>query len=72
MHMGVVGIGSATIATIWNFLFNLGFDHGMRRMFGSTTKTFRIRLVHTVLFEIGLLAILLRAAVQKPATVAAE
>lgn len=59
MHMGVVGIGSATIATIWNFVFNLGFDHGMRRMFGDTNKTFKMRLVHTVLFEIGLLAILL-------------
>lgn len=59
MHMGVVGIGSATIATIWNFVFNLGFDHGMHRIFGCTTKTFGMRLVHTVLFEIGLLAILL-------------
>ncbi len=30
-----------------------------RRMFGDTNKTFKMRLVHTVLFEIGLLAILL-------------
>ena len=58
-QMGVVGLGSATIATLWNFLFNIGFDHGMRKLYGHVTKTVRSRLVHTVLFELGLLAILL-------------
>lgn len=58
-HMGVVGIGSATIATVWNFLFNVGFDHGMRRMVGHTNKSLRIRLLHTVMFELGLLIFLL-------------
>lgn len=59
MRMGVVGIGSATIATVWNFVFNIGFDHGMRRITGHTVKSLKTRLVHTVLFEAGLLAILL-------------
>lgn len=59
MHMGVVGIGSATIATLWNFTFNIGFDHGMRRLLGHTRKTLRARLLHTVLFELGLLLLLL-------------
>ena len=26
-HMGVIGIVSATAATLWNFVFNLGFDN---------------------------------------------
>ncbi|WP_026060299.1 PACE efflux transporter [Pseudaminobacter salicylatoxidans] len=58
-QMGVVSIGSATIATIWTFVFNLGFDHAMRRMLGHTAKCFRMRLAHTVLFELGLLILLL-------------
>lgn len=58
-HMGVVGIASATIATLWNFVYNLGFDHAMRRRFGHTSKTFRLRLLHVALFEAGLLIVLL-------------
>ncbi|MBP55374.1 MAG: hypothetical protein CMG88_12570, partial [Marinobacter sp.] len=27
---GVLGVVGATIATIWNYLFNLGFDHGLK------------------------------------------
>lgn len=58
-HMGVVGIGSATIATVWNFLFNIGFDRCMRQMYGHIRKSVGARLLHTVLFEAGLLLILL-------------
>jgi uncharacterized membrane protein len=36
--IGVVGIASATIATGWNYLYNLGFDHLMQRMTGGTRK----------------------------------
>jgi len=34
-HMGVIGVVSATIATLWNFVFNLGFDRAMLRLRGS-------------------------------------
>lgn len=58
-QMGVVGVGSATIATIWNFAFNIWFDHGMRKLTGQTIKGLKARLAHTFLFEAGLLTILL-------------
>lgn len=57
-HMGVIGIASATIATLWNFVFNLGFDRAMRRLRGSVHKTMAIRVVHTFLFEAGLVIML--------------
>ncbi len=58
-HMGVIGIVSATAATVWNFIFNLGFDRAMLRVRGSVAKTMPIRVLHTALFELGLIAILI-------------
>ncbi|ARB46934.1 PACE efflux transporter [Alloalcanivorax xenomutans] len=58
-HMGVLGVVGATIATVWNFVFNLGFDHAMLRWLGHTRKTLRMRVGHAVLFEGGLLVMLL-------------
>lgn len=57
--MGVLGIVAATVATVWNFLFNLGFDHALLRFTGRITKTLPIRIVHAVLFEAVLVALLL-------------
>jgi uncharacterized membrane protein len=57
--MGVIGIVAATVATAWNFLFNLGFDHALLRLRGHITKTLPIRIVHAVLFEAILVALLL-------------
>jgi uncharacterized membrane protein len=57
--IGIVGIVSATIATIWNYLYNLGFDQLMRWRTGGTLKTPIIRVLHAILFEAGLLVILL-------------
>ncbi|MDN4052685.1 PACE efflux transporter [Massilia sp. YIM B02763] len=57
-HMGVIGIASATIATLWNFVFNVGFDRAMLRLRGSVHKTMPIRVAHTFLFEAGLVAML--------------
>jgi uncharacterized membrane protein len=57
--MGVIGIVSATIATLWNFVFNLGFDRTMLRIRGGVEKTMAIRVTHTFLFEAGLVAILI-------------
>ena len=58
-HMGVIGVGSATVATLWNFVFNLGFDHAMLRFTGHTRKTLALRVLHALLFEGGLLVLLL-------------
>lgn len=57
--IGVVAIVSATIATVWNYIFNLLFDHIMLRLVKNVHKTPAIRLVHAVLFEAGLLIILM-------------
>ncbi len=60
MHdIGVVGFGGATIATIWNYIYNLGFDRAMQRLRGTTAKTAPIRVLHAVLFEGGLLLVLM-------------
>ena len=56
--IGVVAIGSATIATLWNYLYNYAFDHALLRWRGSPHNTVTLRLVHAVLFEFGLLFIL--------------
>lgn len=56
---GVIGIGSAVIAMVWTYLYNLGFDHLMMRIKGRTTKGLALRVVHTIAFEAGLVAILL-------------
>jgi uncharacterized membrane protein len=57
--MGVVGAGAALLAMVWTFLFNLGFDHALLRFRGDTRKALHHRLLHAVLFELGLLALLL-------------
>ena len=53
--VGVVAILAATIATLWNYIYNLYFDRAMKRLRGSVHKTLSIRVLHAVLFECGLL-----------------
>ena len=60
MHdLGVVGLAGATVATLWNYVYNFGFDHVMQRLRGDTRKTTLIRALHAVMFEVGLLLVLL-------------
>lgn len=56
--IGVVSVASATIAMLWNYVYNLGFDHAMQRFAGTTYKTVPIRVLHAVLFEAGILIVL--------------
>jgi uncharacterized membrane protein len=56
--IGVVSVGSATIAMLWNYVYNIGFDRAMQRIAGSTYKSVPIRVMHAVLFEAGLLLVL--------------
>lgn len=58
-HVGVVAVVSATIATGWNYLYNLMFDHALIRLLGHVQKSLAVRVLHAVLFEGGLLMILL-------------
>lgn len=53
--MGVIAIVVSIIATIWNFIYNLLFDHAMLRLRGTVHKTVLIRVFHAFLFEGGLL-----------------
>jgi uncharacterized membrane protein len=62
LHAGdsaVIVIGSATVAMAWNYVYNLIFDHAMTRWRGTTLKTPAIRIGHAVLFELGLLVMLM-------------
>lgn len=57
--IGIVSVVSATIATGWNYLYNLMFDHALLRMTGQVKKSVALRVFHAVLFEVGLLLVLL-------------
>ncbi len=57
--IGVVAIVGATIATVWNYLYNLAFDHALLRLTGRVRKSLLQRIAHALLFEIGLLLVLL-------------
>lgn len=57
--IGMVALVSAVIAALWNYVYNLGFDHAMLRLRGSVRKTVPIRVAHALLFEAGLLVALL-------------
>ena len=57
--LGVVGVVSSLVATGWNYAYNLLFDRAMLRLRGSVLKTHPIRALHALLFEAGLLVLLL-------------
>jgi uncharacterized membrane protein len=62
LHAGdsaIIVIGSATVAMAWNYIFNVIFDHAMTRFSGTTQKTPALRIAHAVLFEVGLLVMLM-------------
>lgn len=61
MDMGVIGVFSSLAATIWNFIYNLGFDKVLLFFFGYVKKSLKIRVVHTFLFEAGLMLVTLPA-----------
>lgn len=52
---GALGVIGATMATTWNYVFNLMFDHGLKRLTGSTRKSLTIRFLHAISFELGLM-----------------
>ncbi|TQS73589.1 PACE efflux transporter [Rhodobacteraceae bacterium] len=58
-EIGVLALLGATTATIWNYVFNLGFDHALMRWRGRVEKNLWLRIVHATLFEATLLTLLL-------------
>jgi uncharacterized membrane protein len=56
--IGIVTVVSATIATAWNFVYNVGFDMALQKLTGTTQKQWIARIWHAVLFEAGLLIVL--------------
>lgn len=58
-HTGVVGVAFSVIATVWNYFYNIWFDKGMLKITGNTEKTQKHRVIHALLFELGLLFITL-------------
>ena len=57
-HFGVVALVSTTLAMLWNYAYNLGFDHALLRLGRPVAKTVKLRILHAVLFEAGLLLLL--------------
>lgn len=57
-NIGSLGITTATIASVWNYLYNWGFDHALRKLTGSVHKRMRVRVLHAILFELGLVVML--------------
>lgn len=57
-RIGVLGVSTATIAGIWNYVYNLAFDRALKRLTGSVHKRMRVRVLHALLFEGGLVLML--------------
>ncbi|SNS70961.1 PACE efflux transporter [Antarctobacter heliothermus] len=57
--IGVVAIIGSVLATLWNYLYTLMFDHALKRLKGRVQKTGAERVLHALLFEAGLLVVTL-------------
>ncbi|WP_296271175.1 multidrug/biocide efflux PACE transporter [Pseudomonas sp. UBA6323] len=55
-QMGALTLMFSTIAMLWNMLFNYLFDQAQRRM--GFHRGFKARLAHALLFEAGLILVL--------------
>ena len=47
-----------SFAAVWNYVYNLGFDRILKRLTGSVHKRMRVRVLHALLFEGGLVVML--------------
>ncbi|SFD74056.1 PACE efflux transporter [Roseivivax sediminis] len=50
----VIAVG-ATVAMVWNYVYNLAFDHALVRLGLPLYKTLPLRIGHAILFECGLI-----------------
>ena len=58
-HLGPLAIGLSLLATGWNYLYNLLVDHWMLRQLGRLEKRLIERVLHAMIFELGLLLVAL-------------
>ncbi|WP_097356053.1 PACE efflux transporter [Candidatus Enterovibrio escicola] len=54
-HIGVLGIAFSLMTTGWNYIYNIWFDKVMLKWVGTTNKQQKHRILHAILFELGLL-----------------
>ncbi|MDO4906126.1 MAG: PACE efflux transporter [Lautropia sp.] len=57
-EIGVLGISTAAVAAVWNYVYNVGFDKLLKHLTGSVHKRLWVRVLHAVLFEGGLVVML--------------
>ncbi|WP_201540321.1 PACE efflux transporter [Psychrobacter sp. 1044] len=57
--IGLIALAASIIATLWNYFYNLLFDHSMLKLRGNVHKTVPLRMLHAFLFEGGLLLLFL-------------
>jgi uncharacterized membrane protein len=55
VDFGLLGAVGATIATGWNYIYNLLFDHALLKYTGTPKKSVKLRVVHAFGFELGLM-----------------
>ena len=57
--IGLIAVAASIIATLWNYFYNLLFDHSMLKLRGNVHKTVPLLMLHAFLFEGGLLLLFL-------------
>ena len=55
-HTGVLAVAMSLIALLWNVVFNAAFDRYLHKT--DRSKTLGVRVVHTLLFEGGLVVLI--------------
>ncbi|WP_370677255.1 PACE efflux transporter [Pleomorphomonas sp. PLEO] len=59
LDIGVLSAIIAVVATLWNLVYNYLFDLALKRLRDTTAKGTVMRVFHAILFEAGLLAVLM-------------
>lgn len=59
IRMGALAVVLSLVATGWNYVYNVWFDHALLRLRGRVRKTLLERVAHTFLFETGMLILTL-------------
>lgn len=54
-NIGVIAVTASVVATVWNYCYNILLDKALLELRNDVYKTVPIRVLHTVLFEGGLL-----------------
>ncbi|GEA49428.1 LysR family transcriptional regulator [Vibrio inusitatus NBRC 102082] len=56
-HIGILAMAMSLLAMAWNMLFNFLFDRHLNNKQGHCKKTSKQRIMHAVLFELGLILV---------------